>query len=43
MAAFNIAGNKYRLVVSLRYEWQTVFVMHVFTHQEYDAWNKRRR
>lgn len=24
--------------VSLRYEWQTVFVMHVFTHQDYDDW-----
>ncbi len=43
MAVFNIAGNKYRLVVNIRYDWQTVFVMHVFTHEEYDDWNEGRR
>ncbi|CAN5882049.1 type II toxin-antitoxin system HigB family toxin [soil metagenome] len=43
VTVFNIAGNKYRLVVNMRYDWQTVFVMHLFTHEEYDEWNKGRR
>jgi mRNA interferase HigB len=43
VAVFNIVGNKYRLVVNMRYDWQTVFVMHVFTHEEYDEWNDERR
>jgi mRNA interferase HigB len=42
VTVFNIAGNKYRLVVNIRYEWQTVFIMHVFTHEEYDQWSKER-
>lgn len=43
VTVFNIAGNKYRLVVHMRYDWQTVFVTHLFTHGEYDEWNKGRR
>jgi len=27
----------------MRYGWQTVFVMHLFTHEAYDQWNKGRR
>jgi mRNA interferase HigB len=34
---FNIGGNKYRLVVSVRYSGRgTVFVRHILTHEEYD-------
>jgi mRNA interferase HigB len=40
---FNIGGNKYRLVVNMRYDLQIVFVLHVFTHEEYDEWNASRR
>jgi mRNA interferase HigB len=33
---FNIAGNKYRLVVAVAYRWQTMWVRFVGTHAEYD-------
>jgi mRNA interferase HigB len=33
---FNIAGNKYRLVVSIDYHRQVVFVKFIGTHKQYD-------
>lgn len=33
---FNIGGNKYRLVVDMRYDLGRVYVRHVLTHEEYD-------
>jgi mRNA interferase HigB len=33
---FDIAGNKYRLVVSIDYERQTSFVKFIGTHERYD-------
>ena len=33
---FNIRGNKYRLVARIVYRSQTLFVVAVMTHEEYD-------
>lgn len=32
---FNIGGNKYRLIVDMRYDLGWVYIRHVLTHQEY--------
>ncbi len=34
---FNIAGNKYRLVVSVNYRYRVVYIRFVGTHRAYDA------
>lgn len=36
-AVFNIKGNDYRLVVSVAYQYQAVYVKFIGTHKEYDA------
>ncbi|HHO0939041.1 TPA: type II toxin-antitoxin system HigB family toxin [Aeromonas hydrophila] len=36
---FNIGGNKYRLVVYIRYELQLCYVKFIGTHAEYDRVN----
>jgi mRNA interferase HigB len=33
---FNIAGNKYRLVTYINYEFHTIYVRFIGTHKEYD-------
>lgn len=33
---FNVAGNKYRLVTYINYEFRTIYVRFVGTHKEYD-------
>lgn len=34
---FNIGGNKYRLVVDMRYDLGRIYIRHVMTHAEYDS------
>ena len=33
---FNIGGNKYRLIARIVYRSQTIFVVRIMTHEEYD-------
>ena len=37
---FDIGGNKYRLVVTMRYGMERVYIRHVMTHEEYDRRTK---
>jgi mRNA interferase HigB len=36
---FNIKGNRYRLIVSIDYEKQLMYIKYVLTHAEYDKDN----
>ncbi|MEL7353812.1 MAG: type II toxin-antitoxin system HigB family toxin [Cyanobacteria bacterium P01_A01_bin.116] len=36
LIVFNIGGNKYRLIASVHFNREKIFVRHVLTHQEYD-------
>jgi mRNA interferase HigB len=38
---FDICGNRYRLVVDMRYDLGRVYVRHVATREEYDRLIKR--
>jgi mRNA interferase HigB len=42
MTVFNIAGNKYRLVVRIEYEGHKIYIKQIMTHAEYskDHWKK---
>ncbi len=37
---FDIGGNKYRLVVDMRYDLGRVYIRHILTHREYDRRTK---
>lgn len=37
LTVFNIGGNKYRLIVRVRYDYQLINVRAVLTHNEYDS------
>ncbi len=36
---FNIAGNKYRLIVAAKYEFRCLYVCFIGTHKQYNAIN----
>ena len=36
-AVFNIAGNKYRLVVKINYPYRVIYIRFIGTHAQYDA------
>lgn len=33
---FNICGNEFRLIVSINYEFQAIYIRFIGTHKEYD-------
>ena len=35
-AVFNIAGNKYRIVVGINYAYRVVYIRFIGTHKQYD-------
>lgn len=36
LIVFNIGGNKYRLITSIHFNRQKVYIRHILTHSEYD-------
>jgi mRNA interferase HigB len=38
---FNIKGNHYRLIASINYEWNTIYIVWFGTHTEYDRVDAR--
>ena len=39
---FDIGGNNYRLLAVISLRAGFIIIEHIFTHQEYDKWNKIR-
>ena len=37
---FDVGGNNFRIVAKVEYRFGTVFIAHVFTHAEYERWNR---
>ena len=37
---FNIGGNNFRVITVIHFNRQKLYVRQVFTHAEYDHWNK---
>jgi len=40
---FNIASNKYRLVVVVKYQWRMIYIRFIGTHGEYDEYDEINR
>lgn len=43
VTVFNVAGNKYRMVVSIKYRYGVVYIRDFLTHADYskDTWKQR--
>ena len=39
LTVFNIGGNKYRLIASIHFNRQKIYVRHILTHAEHDQRN----
>ena len=37
---FDVAGNNLRIIAVIHYNTEKIYIRHVFTHREYDDWNK---
>jgi mRNA interferase HigB len=35
---FDIGGNKYRIIASIHFNTQRLYIREVCTHKEYDSW-----
>lgn len=40
---FDVGGNNFRLIAVIHYNRQKLYIREVFTHGEYDRWNKANR
>jgi len=40
---FDVAGNNFRVIAVIHYNRQKLYIREVFTHTEYDRWNKAYR
>jgi mRNA interferase HigB len=43
VTVFNLRGNRYRLIVAIKYEWAMVYVLRFLTHADYnkDKWKEQ--
>ena len=39
VVVFNMHGNRYRLAARIAYQTQTVIIMQIGSHGEYDSWD----
>jgi len=39
LIVFNVGGNKYRLIASIHFNRQKVYVRHILTHEKYNRGN----
>jgi mRNA interferase HigB len=40
---FNVGGNNYRVIATILFDRQQLFIRHVLTHKEYDEWTRENR
>ncbi len=40
---FDVGGNNFRVIAAIHYNGQRLYIRFVFTHAEYDDWNKMQR